>query len=184
MGTPTGGGTWQLLDSRQWNAAAGTKVWWKVAGSSEPSTYGFTQGSSADGVVVVAAVQDAADTAPLVAQTGADSSSTTVPTPTITPASIDDLELRWAAGGGPGDTVTWTPPATYTEAADVQSGTFTTGTLATKQLSSSAATGAQNFTASVAPAYHHGFTVAVAAPSSRSGRAMVSTAAAHRASSW
>lgn len=164
MATPTGGASWSLLASQLFvTGELGTRIWWKIAGSSEPSTYGFSQVSSADGVVAVAAVITPVTTAPVFASSAATASATSIPTPSITPTGADDLEFRWAASQGQGGaTLTWTSPATYTEQVDRQSGTFTSASLAAKTLSSSAATGVQNFTISAATTAYIGFTVAVA----------------------
>lgn len=162
MTTPTGGATWGLLSSQAWvTAEPGTKVWWKIAGAAEPSTYGFAQASNADGVVSVASVIVTNVVTPVFASSASNSSATSIPTPSITPTGSDDLEFRWAASQGVGGALTWTPPATYTEQVDRQSGTFTSGTLATKTLTSGAATGVQNFTISTSTAEHMGFTVSV-----------------------
>ncbi|MFC4006652.1 hypothetical protein ACFOY2_05430 [Nonomuraea purpurea] len=162
MSTPTGGTTWQLLAQRSWNGIAGGKVWWKVAGASEPSTYGFAQEGTADGVVIVASVSGARTTTPVVAQTGTDGNSLTVPTPGITPTGADDLELRCAIGQGPEAAVTFTQPAGYTLHTQVQSGLYPAEALASKALTSGAPTGVLNFT--VVPDVWDpiGFTVAVA----------------------
>ncbi|KAB8186854.1 hypothetical protein FH608_046025 [Nonomuraea phyllanthi] len=164
MTTPTGGTTWTLLRQQQWvGGDPGTKVWWKIAGASEPASYGFVQSSNADGVVGIAAVMSAATTTPVSASSASSTSSTSIPSPSITPTGADDLELRWAASKAViGGALTWTPPATYTERVDRQSNTFTSATLATKQLSSGAASGIQNFTISSATGAHMGLTVAVA----------------------
>ncbi|MFI7448065.1 hypothetical protein ACIBQX_11255 [Nonomuraea sp. NPDC049714] len=188
MGTPTGGATWESLATR----ASGTdydnktKIWWKVAGGSEPANYGFTQNSSSTGVIAIAAVMGA-NTAltPVVAQTGNDAFSTSVPSPGITPAGDDDLELRWVSGQPDFETITWTVPATYTEEADLQAGGNSTGALASKQLTSGAATGSLNFTSLLTLGFRHGFTIAVASagvPQTR--RPVVSTAAVRRAANW
>lgn len=190
MGTPTGGATWLSLGTR--NSGTGTdnktKVWWKVAGGSEPSTYGFTQNSAATGVLAVTAVMGA-NTAltPVITQTGNDTAATTVPTPGLTPAGVDDLELRWASGFPDGEVLAWTSPATYTELADLQSagGNRHGGSLAAKQLTSGAATGSLNFTASVSISFRHGFTVAVASAAvALARRPFIATAAKVRAANW
>lgn len=164
MGTPTGGATWQLLGTEQWvTGEPGTKVWWKTAGSSEPATYGFSQGSSADGAVAVAAITTPVIDEPVIESSASNTSGTSVPTPSITPATSDDLEFRWAASKGQsGATLTWTPPATYTERADRQSNMFTSATLASKTLTSGAVSGVQNFTLSTSTNAHMGVTVAIA----------------------
>ncbi|WP_326637260.1 hypothetical protein OG884_26465 [Streptosporangium sp. NBC_01755] len=164
MGTPSGGATWTSLATRNSGTAHDmkTKVWWKIAGGSEPADYGFTQNSAGQGCVVIAAISGAAATTPVVAQSGNDAFATTTSTPGITPTGANDLELRWAAGNPDFDTVAWSPPATYTEQADIQSGGNTAATLATKVLTSSATTSSLNFTSSPEVGFRHGFTVAVA----------------------
>nr|PZN21515.1 MAG: hypothetical protein DIU75_09910 [Mycolicibacterium hassiacum] len=84
MSTPTGGATWQLLAQR--------------SAGDEPASYGFSQDSRAFGAVAIVAVQGAKlDITPLVQQSGGTNSST-VTTPSITPAGADDLDIRIAAG--------------------------------------------------------------------------------------
>jgi hypothetical protein len=137
MATPTGGATWQLLGSLD----AGpnllhTKVWWKVAGGSEPSTYGFSQANASDGVVVVAAIRDAASGTPQLASTN-NHGTAYFDTPGLTPTGTADYELRWVAGTGGGSGVTWDWSGTdgpYTEAHDVQSTSYTSASMAHKSV--------------------------------------------------
>lgn len=193
LATPTGGSTWQLLASRarDGGTGAGTKVWWKVAGSAEPSTYGFSQDGTAvpDGIVAIVAVPGArTDLTPVVAQTGTSSSTTSISTPTATPNGADDLELRWAVAyptAFPAPTYTWTPPSTYTELVEIQSNKFTAGTVASKQLASSSATGSQTFTGSATAPISQGFTVDIAsALPAPPRRPNIPATALHRAASW
>jgi hypothetical protein len=186
MGTPTGGAAWSLLTQQAWAGDdGGTKVWWKVAGGSEPASYGFTQSSSADGVVAIAAIHTAATSAPVFASSSSSTSATSIPTPSVTPTAADDLELRWAAMSIAGEElVTWTPPATYTERVDTQSREFTSGCLATKQLASGSATGIQNFTLSLSTSNHMGITVAVTSTFVTVPRPIVIGQAVQRAATW
>lgn len=165
MGTPSGGATWSLLASRARDdgTGAGTKVWWKVAGASEPASYTFTQDSGADGSVSIVAVQGGATTTPVVAQTGGTAAGTAKATPS-TAGQAGDLEIRCVAIHTPGSAVTWTPPAGFTERTDNQSGTFAGTTTATRALAAGGATGVHNFTASASFSEWHGFTVNIAAP--------------------
>ncbi|MEV6036044.1 hypothetical protein AB0L65_33155 [Nonomuraea sp. NPDC052116] len=183
MTTPTGGATWALLTQQQWSAGEpGTNVWWKFAGGSEPASYGFAQASGADGVVAIAAVFGTATTTPVFASSASSVTTTSIPTPSVTPTGSDDLELRWAASKGFGGvTFTWTPPATYTEQVDLQSNTFTSGSMATKQLTSNAASGIQNFTISNNTGGHMGITVAVAGLAFRAARPLILGQAMQRA---
>ncbi|MFI6510143.1 hypothetical protein ACIBCT_21265 [Streptosporangium sp. NPDC050855] len=188
MGTPTGGATWLSLGTR--NSGTGydmkTKLWWKIAGASEPANYGFTENSTGTGCVAIVAIMGADTTVtPVVAQAGSDAGfEVTVATPSSTPTGSDDLELRWAAGNPDFEAVTWTAPATYTKQADLQ-GNNTTACLATKQLTSSAATGVQNFTASVGVGNRHGFTVDVASlPDQPPRPPVIVSQAVNRSSRW
>lgn len=167
MTTPTGGAAWAALGQQQWSSAEpGTKVWWKIAGGSEPATYGFGQGVNSESVVGIAALVSFDTTAtPLLTSSASGSSTTNVPTPSVTPTTAS-LELRWAASWGmSGTAITWTPPATYTEQIDQSSGSFTSAALATKPVPAGA-TGIQNFTSSQTTTQYLGITVAVAGVSS------------------
>lgn len=181
VGTPTGGATWTLLDSLDGGSGSiHTKIWWKVAGGSEPANYAFTMSSSSSASVAVLAIQGAGSNTPLEASSTAGSGAN-VSTPTLTPTSTDDLEVRIASATDFVDAFTWTAPATYTQRANL-------GTLAvaTKELSSGSATGALNYVASSTPTVRHGFTIDVATlviPTIRRPPVM-STAALFRASNW
>lgn len=163
MGTPTGGAAWQLLDSAQWPTAtgAGMKLWWKIAGSSEPSTYGLTQNSGADGTATIVCVQSPGAGTPVVAHTGGTTLASSIPTPSTTPNGATDFEIRFVgATSGNGSATTFTPPGGFTERSDVTSGTqYAPQSCATRTLSSSGATGTQNFTSTNTLASYLGFTV-------------------------
>ncbi|MBB4702576.1 hypothetical protein [Sphaerisporangium siamense] len=165
MGTPSGGATWQLLDSAQWptNTDAGMKIWWKLAGASEPTSYGLTQNSGADGTATVVCLQDPGAGTPVVAHTGGTTSTTSIPTPSTTPNGSNDFELRFAgASSGNGSATSFTPPAGFTERSDVTSGSqYAPQSCATRTLSSGGATGTQNFTSANALVKYLGFTVNV-----------------------
>lgn len=168
LGTPTGGATWTLLASRARDdgTGAGSKVWWKVAGASEPSTYGFTQNSGADGAVSIVAVQNGSTNTPVVAQTGGITSGTSKATPSTTPNGSDDFEIRCVLLHAPGASgLTCTPPSGYTEQTDVESQQYALCSTATKALTSNAATGTQNFTISASVSEWHGFTVDIGSAS-------------------
>jgi len=156
---------WELLSSAYTDASndLATKIWWRVAGDDEPASYTFTHNASSDGIVTIAAIKDAGHATPIVAQTLESAPGTSVDTPTTTPTSNNDFELRWVAmTDATGAANTWTAPAALTERSDLQSSTFTTGSLATRALTSGAATGVHTFTASSAVFDSaHGFTVNV-----------------------
>lgn len=133
MTTPTGGASWTLLaELDSGTNVLHTKIWWKVAGGSEPSTYGFTQASSGDAVVGIATLLNATGSAVF---DGVENNGTAFfDTPSITPIGEADYELRWVAGTS-GTGVAWTSPSGYTEAIDAQSSTFTAASLAHASLS-------------------------------------------------
>lgn len=134
MGTPTGGATWQPLTSRTLGSyTLHTKVWWKVAGGSEPANYGFTQGFDCDGITVIAAVRDASGTP--VFDSVTNNGTAFFDTPSITPAGLADFELRYVAGTGAGSGVRWEWDSDVTEQQDIQDDEFTTVSLATTTLS-------------------------------------------------
>jgi hypothetical protein len=165
MATPTGGETWTLLGQQGWSDAAtsGTNVWWKIAGGSEPASYGFTSNSSSNtNAIGIALISDTAQTAPVFASSASGTATASIPTPSITPTAADDLDLRWITSrNSAGQVITFTPPSEYTEQLDFQSGVQLAASLATKQLSSGSATGIQTFTGSRTSIIHMGLAVAV-----------------------
>lgn len=179
VGTPTGGATWTLLDSLDEGAdGLHTKIFWKVAGASEPPNYAFPLNAAIFfAYIAVLALSEAAATEPLHAS-GTAGSGAIVTTPTLTPSAADDLEVRVASASGEDG---WTAPATYTLRADLGG-----LAVATKALSSAGATGTQNFTASFDVNSRHGFTFDVATLISNAGRSPVirSSAAVHRAANF
>lgn len=165
MTTPTGGATWTLLGQQGWSDAAtsGTNCWWKIAGGSEPSSYGFTSNSPSNtNAIGIALISGTATTAPVFASSASGVTTATIPTPSITPTDVDDLDLRWITSrNSSGQVITFTPPSGYTEQIDFQSGVQLAASLATKQLASGSATGIQNFTGSRTSIIHMGLAVAV-----------------------
>ena len=147
MTTPTGGAAWQLLGTAAGSSWAGTKIWWKIAGPSEPSSYGFTQTENfftgtADSIVGIACVSDHGGNTPLIASlnNGAD---TTVTTPSLSPATDSGVTLRWAAGST-GDGL-WAIPAGHVKAFDRYGADRATASLAYKVRAFPGATGSANF---------------------------------------
>jgi hypothetical protein len=179
VGTPTGGATWSLLDSLDAGVdGLHTKIFWKVAGASEPANYAFPLNASIFfAYIAILALSGAAGTEPLHAS-GTAGTGAIVTTPTLTPSAADDLEVRFAAASGEDG---WTAPATYTLRADLGG-----LAVATKALSSASATGTQNFTASFDVGSRHGFTIDVATLIPNAGRSPVirSSAAVHRAANF
>jgi hypothetical protein len=144
MGTPTGGETWQAGLSNFADPGP-MKTWWKFAGASEPSTYGFTQDAGADGAITIVRVSGA-DPAVDPVWFGPNQNLTnaaTINTPASTPIGEDDLEYRCALGTGASGTPTWflaaSTPST-TALTNVNSGDFANHRVFHRQLTSSSAT--------------------------------------------
>lgn len=172
---PQGGGRWNDL-TRFDTTNLHTRVWWRECRADDPATFTFNGTSGTAAVIAIVAVQDAAGCPPVVALGATRSAVSTVDplvsTPGITPDTTADLELRWVgAVDTAGSTTSWTSPATYTEEADLQSGTFATAVLASKQLSGHAATTALDFSATVSGGGtlddQHPITISLAADSIR-----------------
>lgn len=170
--TPQGGARWQLLQVV--NDSTGDLVqgalWWKIALFNEPASYTFYNPDGGEGVVSIAAVEDAVYDPYTFGSIDTDrelAATTAVTTPSIAPVGNVDLELRWAGGLPVGAGVTWTPPAGVTERADINSANAVTGTLGSRNLSTIATTTALNFTASGNVTDGYGFTVSVPSRSYR-----------------
>lgn len=162
--TLTGGTTWNEATSGEFNGTT-YKVYWKLAGSSEPaSNYSFDWDDSTEGYSTCHIIRatDHGTTAPTVQVTTTASSGTTVATPGITPPDATALEVRaalaYATGGGG---ITWSAPGGLTERTDTQTGGFVTGTTATRTLASGSATTSLNFTASGSVQGRVGITVGI-----------------------
>ncbi|MEV6159428.1 hypothetical protein AB0L53_54760 [Nonomuraea sp. NPDC052129] len=161
--------TWELIAEHTgspWagdpsGLTAGTKVWKRICGDSEPPTYFTSQGPSADGLVTIVAIAGALEDSIQVTPT------TGMLSPSLIPAFPAGMELRYVAGvpGPPGTSVSWGTPSGFTPQGSSQAATWTTGALATRQVVSTAATGTAMFTASASLAAA-AFTVFIAAVSS------------------
>jgi hypothetical protein len=141
VGTPAsmsaaGGSAWTSLGTITSGVdALQTRVWIKTAGGSEPANYTFGQSSGADGVAAVVRL-DAATLSPSPVWASATLADVSVvATPATTPGGANDVELRWAAGAWSSAGATWNGPTGFTKRADRQSGSYTTGCLATRDLS-------------------------------------------------
>jgi hypothetical protein len=141
MGTPSGGTTWEP-GLANFADPGPMKTWWKFAGASEPSTYGFTQDAGADGAITIVRVTGA-DPAVDPVWFGPNQNLTnaaTINTPASTPISTDDLEYRAAFGTGASGTPTWflaaSTPST-TALTNVNSGDFANHRVFHRQLTSS-----------------------------------------------
>jgi hypothetical protein len=131
---PSGGQTWQLL------YASGTfqgriflhKIWWKIAGSAEPASYGFTKASGADGVAVVLSVAGA-DTSviPQFIAQHVDSLGSIV---TKGVGSGPALDIRWAAALPSEEQLTWSADPAWAVQASLNSDVYASGWLGTREL--------------------------------------------------
>ncbi|MEV4180177.1 hypothetical protein AB0J28_01860 [Streptosporangium canum] len=162
--TISGGATWINVYS-----SGNTKIWWKIAGGSEPTSYNFTHtGGAAGSIVFMVAVQDPLSAPPTVIAQG-HTNNTQAFTPSLTPSGESDLDIRWVTGSDRTDIspppIFWTPPAGYTSRVEARVTDEMSAILATKQLSSRAPTGTQIFTANT-PLFSLGeFTIGVGSSS-------------------
>ncbi|GAA4946058.1 hypothetical protein HD597_006760 [Nonomuraea thailandensis] len=167
MTTPSGGSAWQPLDALDGTSGLGViqavRVWWKRAGSSEPTSFVFAQGSGSDGACLIVAIKDASLTAVPKIMRSTDGTGLNVTTPGITPDSGSDLEVRLVAAYALGATMTFISPAGLTPLTRVQSRTYTVLAAAARALQSNAATASANFVASVDEVeWRAGYTLAIA----------------------
>ncbi|MEV4837797.1 hypothetical protein AB0K05_24965 [Nonomuraea sp. NPDC049486] len=135
------------------------RVFLKAAGASEPATYTLTKTASDAAAAILICISGAE--LPAVSAASSSGSGSNVSTPSVTPSTASGIEVRFAAGDGNETGRTFTAPATYTEpsGADINIGGYTHLTAAYKVLSSAAATGALNFTASGTMVSYVGFTI-------------------------
>ncbi|MFD1546998.1 hypothetical protein [Nonomuraea guangzhouensis] len=161
MSVSAAGTAWSTLTTAGVDGTNPGKLYWKVAGGSEPSSYTFNQDSGADAAATMIAIQDGSSNTPVFA-TGTGGSGTTIQTPSTTPAGTTDLDVRFvSASGALGTSESLTAPGTYTEFADIGSRQFVYVSAAYKVLSSGSATGTQNFTITTSPTTRRGVTVTV-----------------------
>lgn len=121
--------------------------------SSEPASYTFPGGGGSDSAGAIIRITGH-DSTPVIAQVAPNTltaGSGAVNAPTITPNASNDLLICVACtdGANGGGALTWTAPSGMTEAVDVQSGTFTTLTVAYLQ-NPATPSGAKTFTPSAA----------------------------------
>ncbi|GAA3172596.1 hypothetical protein [Nonomuraea roseoviolacea] len=161
MSISAGGTAWNTLTTAGTDGSNPGKLYWKIAGGSEPASYTFNQDSGADAAATMIAIQDASTNTPVVA-TSTGGTGTSIQTPSTTPAGTTDLDVRFvSASGGMGTSESLTPPGTYTEFADISSRQFVYVSGAYKTLASGAATGVQSFTITTSPTLRRGVTVTV-----------------------
>lgn len=175
--TITGGSTWQLLVQQVWglsgiDANSGSKIWWKIAGPSEPASYTVTKNVNGTSNVGIVSIQNPGPGTPIYAASGVPGDATSISTPSTTPAENNNFELRFAVADSTNGSlpISWTPPVELTERfeASVANGSFryVPMTAATRTLTSNAATGVLVFTpfktsdgSTVVLQHSHGYTI-------------------------
>ncbi|WP_214322099.1 hypothetical protein [Nonomuraea sediminis] len=157
-----GGGFWPGSGGNNWS---GITLWTRTCAAGEPTSYTVSQGSVADGVIVIAAISGAVAASLVVAH------SSSKIAPTATPSSADGLELRYCSGvpsPPTGGAVSWSTPSGYTVETAAQSGNFTSGVLVSKPIISTLAVGEVGF-ASAQIVAAGSFTVLIAASAASGG---------------
>ncbi|MEV4246953.1 hypothetical protein AB0J63_26515 [Streptosporangium canum] len=166
MPTPTGGGaTWQLLGSRSDESGEwiGSKVWWKIAGASEPAQYGFVNSGVGLAIVAIAAISDTDGATPKIASLK-NAQDNSITAPSVTATTTAGVTLRWAAAVL-SSSGSWTPPSGHTEQVDRSVSGLGAASLASKSRPAAGITGTATFTwngyLGDVPVFSHGFTVDV-----------------------
>lgn len=137
--TITGGSSWgtPILSRSMGEGTIQTRVWSKIAGAAEPASYTLGQASGADGICAIAYLDGADTSTTPVADYVSNPERLLFTTPGITLFGSNDLDIRWAAGNGAGQSgLQWQSPteAGYTEYADKQSQSYTSGVMAARSL--------------------------------------------------
>ena len=146
MTAPSG---WSLVDSRNATGNQRMKVWKKMAGAGEPSSYQFAQSVVDESGIIIVTFADggSVDVVDGLTSTAFDN---TVDCPSLTPTISNGLLVcAYNFFTGNSEASTWTPPTSMTERADIQSGggLFSSYGLSDLTLSSASATGIKTATA-------------------------------------
>lgn len=145
----SGGTTWQSLTSGV-SGETGYRLFWKIAGPSEPANYSvsYNTSSTAYSTAHIITSNDAGEDAPVWQITTTTGQGTSGPTPGITPPDPTTLEVRFIlASNDINESRSWSPPAGLTERTDIQESGWPSGSSATRTLSSGSATSSLSFTA-------------------------------------
>jgi hypothetical protein len=153
-----GGAAWEEIEAVSGGTWAGTKIYKRTATSNEPFRYPVTQGSTADGTIVIAALAGA-----IASNIVVTFSNGTTTAPGATPANASGMQLRYAAGLTQfGNVITWSVPNGYTELDETQAGTvWTSSVLASRSYASSTSVGSATLTPSTSLYVGMAFTVLV-----------------------
>lgn len=170
------GGGWQLLDSAVsedfFGGGGGTKIWRKVAGSSEPSSYQLSHASGgAHSIVALVAVRDADPNSIVIDIDGSSAffplfKLESIDTPALAPPSGSGLELRIAVAfsgfGDLGATTHWSTPGSA-QITTNQSSDFLAMVVAQRQLVSSAPVDSIDYSNDQSYTGGHGITIIIPA---------------------
>lgn len=177
IGSVTSG--WTQLQAQ--SSGATSRVTYLAAGGSEPANYTFTQTAQPGGAIIVAVA--GASLAEPVSASSSTAVGSAVSTPSVTPAGLEDLEVRFALSLNSGQS--FEPAVGFTERADVADGGEGGAMCATRVLASGAATGTHTFATPGVPSAPHGYTIAITEASSGRPRIVTATfTAVHRAANW
>lgn len=153
MTAPSG---WASEGQSTQSNAGFVKVWSKIAGGSEPSSYTFPDDTGADAALIIIAVQAGTfdPTTPLAAISfgGSNSSSTSHVAPSVTGVTDGLLVCGFFGGAGANATRTYTPPSGMTERAECSANLWVVSEAATAGLASNSATGTKTATCSASVA--------------------------------
>lgn len=159
-----GGGGWQPLGRVSGPSTHLTAVdaYWRQATSNEPDSYTVLIGASGDGVAAIVPIVGAVSTPPQIASGALAVGTTTVTTPSLTPATPSGIVLRWAAGIPNEANISWQDVPGYIELVDEQSEDEIGGQLVWAPVASNARLPAVAHTASSPLQYGGGLTIFVA----------------------
>ncbi|RTL65901.1 MAG: hypothetical protein EKK42_20360 [Pseudonocardiaceae bacterium] len=155
MTAPSG---WSLLDSNTTTNAGFVKIWYKIAGGSEPTSYTFADSASSDSTAIIVAVQkDTFDAADPFYSGPTWASSSTAATAHVAPSvsGVTDglLITGYFGGSGSNGTRTYTTPSGMTERAECSANLWVVSAADTQALTSNAATGTKSATCSASVAW-------------------------------
>jgi len=167
MTTPTGGATWEMLFSDDGpNNDDPMRVWWKVAGASEPASYTFNQASSR-GLAWVVAIKDISEFQLEVAGSNGLPTGTNVyvATPSTSP-TLPGIELRAAFIDPFVSPITWDSVAGFTNQGTIEVTDWISGNLRSRTIVAPGATGEIDFSQNEShdESTKHALTINIGAP--------------------
>jgi len=169
--TLSGGSTWNTLTNGSGSSIQG-KVFWKIAGGSEPTSYTVGKASGSDSHASVLCFSDAANVTPVFTTNYVSQTGTSISTPSVNAPGSADIVVRIVMALNYDGSISWSPPSGHSERTDSASNDLVTGSSATRALSSSGATGTANFTASSGSTIGETLTVSVIAAAGSSPQSL------------